>query len=146
VLEHLDDDVLALEKMREMCNRYLLVSVPGGKLDDNGRTNGHFRHYTEEDLVQKMQNAGYKVIRSFTCGWPVHSLFYRQLMRRLPRSTTNRVGLGAYGPGKRALMSVADFAYRFNLSVVGTEIIAIGVPDETVASGNQRKPTHKHAD
>jgi SAM-dependent methyltransferase len=128
VLEHLENDVLALERMREMCNRYLLVSVPGGKLDHNGRTNGHFRHYTRPDLVHKMEKAGFEVIRSFTCGWPVHSLFYRQLMRRLPRSATNQVGLGAYGPGKRVLMNIADLAYRLNLSFVGTEVFAIGTP------------------
>ncbi len=133
VLEHLSDDVLALRKMREMCKRYTLISVPGGKFDDNGRANGHYRHYTKADLTEKMQRAGYKVIRAFTCGWPVHSLFYRQLMRRMPRSAMDKVGLGEYTPAKRMVMDIADFAYRFNLPFVGTEVFAIGVPDHSRA-------------
>jgi SAM-dependent methyltransferase len=129
VLEHLEDDVLAIERMRQMCKRYLLVSVPGGKFDANGRQNGHFRHYTKQDLVQKMERAGFRVIRAFTCGWPVHSLFYRQLMRHLPRTALDQVGLGAYSLKKRLLMDIADFGYRLNLNFVGTEVFAIGVPD-----------------
>jgi len=68
------------------------------------------------------------VVRAFTCGWPVHSLFYRQLMRRLPRGAVTQVGLGPYDRNTRLLMDVADVAYRFNLSFVGTEVFAIGEP------------------
>jgi SAM-dependent methyltransferase len=128
VLEHLSDDVAALERMRAMCTKYTLISVPGGELDEHGRKNGHYRHYTKADLVQKMEQAGFRVVRAFTCGWPVHSLFYRQLMRHLPRAAVTQVGLGPYTPRTRALMDLADFAYRFNLSFVGTEVFAIGVP------------------
>jgi SAM-dependent methyltransferase len=128
VLEHLEDDVAALERMRKMCRRHVVISVPGGELDDHGRGNGHFRHYTKEDLVRKMERTGFAVTRAFTCGWPVHSLVYRQLTRHLPRRAVVHVGLGAYGSAKRALMHVADFGYRFNLSFIGTEVIAVGVP------------------
>ena len=129
VLEHLSDDVDALKRMRAMCRKYTLVSVPGGQLDEHGRKNGHYRHYTKADLVRKMEQAAFRVIRSFTCGWPVHSLLYRQLIRHLPRTAVTQVGLGPYTPRTRVIMDVADLAYRFNLSFVGTEVFAIGVPD-----------------
>jgi len=112
-----------------MTKRYALISVPGGEFDEHGRKNGHYRHYTKTDLVEKMERAGFRVVRAFTCGWPVHSLLYRQLTRRLPRTTIDQVGLGAYDRKKRMLMNIADFAYRFNLSFIGTEVFAIGVPD-----------------
>jgi hypothetical protein len=128
VLEHLADDVDALKRMRQMCRKYTLISVPGGQLDEHGKKNGHYRHYTKAELVQKMEQAGFRVVRAFTCGWPVHSLFYRQLMRRLPRGAVTQVGLGPYDRKTRLLMDVADVAYRFNLSFVGTEVFAIGEP------------------
>jgi hypothetical protein len=140
VLEHLVDDVLALKQMRQMCRRYTLVSVPGGKLDDNGRENGHYRHYTKADLTEKMEQAGFRVIRAFTCGWPMHSLFYRQLMRHVPRSATNKVGLGPYTPARRKLMDLADLAYRLNLNFVGTEVFAIGVPADQPSSAVSGSP------
>lgn len=145
VLEHLEDDVLAIERMREMCKRYLLVSVPGGTFDENGRQNGHFRHYTKQDLVRKMEKAGFRVIRAFTCGWPVHSFLYRQLMRRLPRAALDQVGLGAYSRKKRLLMDIADLGYRLNLGFVGTEVFAIGVPDGNRSVGGVRSADRDHA-
>ncbi len=128
VLEHLSDDIVALERMRSMCMGTLIVSVPGGQLDDRGRRNGHYRHYTRRDLVQKMERTGFRVTRSFTCGWPVHSLFYRQLLRALPQDAVEKVGLGGYDRRKRTIMRLADWAYRLNLSFIGTEVFAVGVP------------------
>lgn len=126
VLEHLEDDVAALTQLRKMCGHYLLISVPGGQLDEHGRRMGHYRHYTRDGLVQKMEQAGFYVARSFTCGWPVHSLLYRALIRYLPTGAVEQVGLGAYDVKKRALMKIADWAYRLNLPFIGTEVFAIG--------------------
>ncbi|GEM_PF-340603 len=128
VLEHLKDDLAALRNLWAMCRRYVLISVPGGELDEHGRRMGHYRHYTKDGLVQKMEQAGFRVVRIFTCGWPVHSLLYRQLVRRLPRNAVEQVGLGQYDWKKRTIMNLADFAYRLNLPFVGTEVFAIGVP------------------
>jgi SAM-dependent methyltransferase len=128
VLEHLSDDVGALERMRKMCKRNIIVSVPGGQLDARGRRYGHYRHYTKRGVVQKMAQAGCRVTRAFMCGWPVHSLLYRQLLRHLPQGAVDHVGLGGYDRRKRLIMQVADWAYRFNLSFVGTEVFAIGEP------------------
>lgn len=128
VLEHLKDDLAALRKLKTMCRGYVLISVPGGELDDHAKKNGHYRHYTKDGLVQKMEQAGFRVVRAFTCGWPVHSLLYRQLVRHLPKKAVEQVGLGEYDWKKRAIMNIADLVYRFNLPFVGTEIFAIGVP------------------
>lgn len=128
VLEHLKDDLAALKKLRRMCQGSILISVPGGELDDHGRRMGHYRHYTKEGLALKMEQAGFRVVRAFSCGWPVHSVFYRQLVRHLPQQAVEQVGLGPYDWKKRVLMEMADVAYRFNLSFIGTEIFAIGVP------------------
>lgn len=130
VLEHLEDDLAALRKLKTMCRGYALISVPGGDLDDHGRRMGHYRHYTKESLVLKMEQAGFRVVRVFSCGWPVHSVCYRQLIRHLPQGAVEQVGLGSYGWKKRAVMTLADMTYRLNLPFVGTEVFAIGVPDD----------------
>lgn len=128
VFEHLRDDLSALKKLREVCDRYVLISVPGGRLDDHGRRNGHYRHYTREGLSEKLEQAGFEVVRAFTCGWPVHSLLYRQLMRRLPKKWVQNAGLGAYTPRQKALARIMGWAWYFNLSFVGTEVFAIARP------------------
>lgn len=128
VLEHLEDDLLGLRKLLQLCGRYIVVSVPGGKLDAHGRLNDHYRHYTKASLSAVMREAGFDIIRTFSCGWPVHSMFYRYALRVLPRSLVAGAGLGEYSSGKRAAMQVLDYAYRFNLPFIGTEVFAIGTP------------------
>jgi SAM-dependent methyltransferase len=126
VLEHLEDDLAALKQLKKMCARYVVISVPGGRLDEHGRRNGHYRHYTRAELVFKMEQAGFAVMRSFTCGWPIHSLFYRAMVRYLPQTAIQSVGLGAYDARKRMVMQLADWMYRLNLPWVGTEVFAVG--------------------
>lgn len=136
VLEHVQDDVTALKVMRRMCGKYILISVPGGKLDERGRRNGHFRHYTTADLRAKMEQAGFHVQRIFACGWPMHSLVYRQLVRHLPQSTVEAVGLGRYSPTKKVLLQAFHLLNFLNLPFVGTEIIAVGTPiDQSTGPG-----------
>ncbi len=130
VLEHLKDDLGALQKLRRIFRKYIIISVPGGKLDERGRRNGHYRHYTRQGLVETMERAGFTVIRSFTCGWPVHSFLYRQLVRHLPQRSIEATGLGSYTLMKRAVMQVGDWAYRLNLPFIGTEVFAVGSPRE----------------
>ena len=128
VLEHLEDDLCALQKLRQMCRRYIVVNVPGGKLDAHGRWNGHYRHYTTGSLSAVMREADFDVIRSFSCGWPVHSMLYRYAVRVLPQNLVAGTGLGEYSRAKKAAMQLLDYAYRLNLSFVGTEVFAIGTP------------------
>lgn len=130
VLEHLNDDIMALKKLAAMSRKYVLINVPGGKLDEHAKTVGHYRHYTKRLLVKRMEQAGIRVIRVFACGWPFQSLVYRQLVRRLPRRTVERIGLGAYSPFKKKLMQIAEWLYLLNLSFIGTEIFAIGIPED----------------
>lgn len=131
VLEHVDDDVTALRNLQRMARKHVVISVPGGVLDDRGRRNGHFRHYTKAGLVDKMTAAGFHDIRAFTCGWPIHSLLYRYLVRYLPQGTVERAGLGAYSRTRRTVMTLLDWAYRLNLPFVGTEVFAVGVPADS---------------
>jgi 2-polyprenyl-3-methyl-5-hydroxy-6-metoxy-1,4-benzoquinol methylase len=98
VLEHIEDDLLALRKLRQLCRRHVLVSVPGGKLDAHGQRNGHYRHYTKQSLCAVMRTAGFDVTRTFSCGWPVHSLVYRYAVRALPSSVVAHAGLGGTRP------------------------------------------------
>lgn len=128
VLEHLREDRAGLRTLRGLCGNAVVISVPGGNLDAHGRANGHYRHYTTRELAEKMREAGFEVRRIYNYGWPVHSLFYRLLVRLLPRRMVEGVGLGTYSPRKIFVMRLLDWAYRLNLSFVGTEVIAVGVP------------------
>lgn len=66
VLEHIEDDVLVLKKIKKLLktNGRLIVLVPAyqalyGKRD---KSIGHFRRYTAGELTQKLEKAGFNVL------------------------------------------------------------------------------------
>ncbi len=66
VLEHIDDDVAALQDLSAMLkdNGHLCIFVPAlpflySKLD---RIFGHFRRYSHAELKQKVENTGLKIV------------------------------------------------------------------------------------
>lgn len=66
VLEHLDDDRLAVREISRILRRggYLIVSVPSHYyFSDYFDLMGHFRHYTRSQLVQLLGDAGFTVVR-----------------------------------------------------------------------------------
>lgn len=91
VLEHIEDDVFALEQIFE-------VLVPGGRLvlivpahmglyGTMDRSIGHFRRYTCQDLAAKLHQAGFEITRQKyinpigALGWFVNG---RILRRKVP--------------------------------------------------------------
>jgi SAM-dependent methyltransferase len=75
VLEHIEDDTLALEEWRERLRPrgWLLMSVPAHqkKYAAADRAAGHFRRYERADLSAKLDKTGYEVtmLRSYGVGF-----------------------------------------------------------------------------
>lgn len=116
VLEHLEDDVLALERISE-------VLVPGGQLilivpahaclyGTMDRAIGHFRRYNRQELAFKLHQAGFKVrtqryINAIgALGWLVNG---RILHREIPPVTQLKLF-------NRLMPLVVAFERRFDTS------------------------------
>jgi SAM-dependent methyltransferase len=72
VLEHLEEDVLALQRWRGHTRRWLLVSVPFdparfGATDVHA---GHFRRYTTKSLSAALSHADFRLTNVLTYGFP----------------------------------------------------------------------------
>lgn len=65
VLEHIEDDVLALQNLRSLLLQgYLITIVPAhqtlfGKMD---QTIGHFRRYNKKSFKQELESVGFSVV------------------------------------------------------------------------------------
>lgn len=96
VLEHIEDDLFALEQMRE-------VLVPGGKLSllvpshqflygEFDRAVGHFRRYEKRELKEKLERVGFRV----------NELKFFSLVAMLPWFINGRVLKRDYLPPNQA--------------------------------------------
>lgn len=136
VLEHLQNDRVALERLGTLLapNGKLILSVPAGERTRFDRAIGHLRHYTEEQLSERLHDAGFHVERVFSWGFPFHS-FYRWVVkwaaratlrasgapRRLKRGGPNAVLSGAYSAFALGLRPL----YLLNSSQCGPQVFAV---------------------
>jgi len=112
VLEHIRDDQQALEEMYQMFSGEgnLILLVPAltflyGSLDKNL---GHYRRYDKEDLVKKVEGAGFQVRAAFyfnffgALGWLVHSRILKLdfIPRRTFKSAEKMIPLFKFLEGK----------------------------------------------
>lgn len=78
VLEHLDDDIAALNRLRDFVleDGHLLLSVPAhAKLwDATDEWAGHVRRYERDELEEKLRVAGWQPIVIYNYGFPLINL------------------------------------------------------------------------
>jgi SAM-dependent methyltransferase len=130
VLEHLEDDIAALERLRELVRDggYLVLSVPAHtKLwDAADEWAGHVRRYERDELCDKLTRSGWQPIVIYNYGFPLvnltrrlRALLYSRLNRKSGPTTqkdaTLRSGLQSEGPVSRLayLLSAYGHLARF---------------------------------
>lgn len=75
VLEHIEDDRAALSDWYRLVNPggNFVMSVPAhpSMFSAEDEMAGHYRRYTKQDLIQKIQEAGFQDVKVYAYGFPV---------------------------------------------------------------------------
>ena len=124
VLEHIEDDVAAIGNLDRMCGKYLLITVPGGRYNSTSKLNGHFRHYSRQEVLDKVAPFGYRILHIREWGFPLHSL-YKTALGMLSMEAQKQVGLGKYGPMKRFISSMLYYGFYANSFDKGENVILL---------------------
>lgn len=99
VVEHIDDDVTAIEAIAAMTGKYLIVSTLQGTMRPYEDQVGHYRNYAKGELQAKIEATGLRVKRVVEWGFPFFSPLYRDLFRATGLQPTQ----GQFGPFRRLL-------------------------------------------
>lgn len=124
VLEHIDDDRSAMKNLRRMCapGGHLVVTTVQGrmrKFEPEGV--GHVRNYARGELVAKLREAGFEIVKSVSWGFPLYSPLYRNWLEM-----TNAAGTeGEFGTGRKLLATALYYFFFLNLPVWGDEIFVL---------------------
>ena len=109
VIEHVDDDEKAVHNMASW-TRHLVLTVPGGVLDDDARAMGHLRHYSKESLSRIVERAGMEILECREWGFPLAYPWYARLRNRAGTG----VATGEYSLKKRLLTHALYAAFFAN--------------------------------
>ena len=124
VLEHVPDDVAILKNLALVTGRYLVISTVQGRMRGFEPKIGHVRNYAPGELVQKVEQAGFRVIRCIEWGFPFYSPLYRDFLDLVGgRGTT-----GEFGLMRRAISETLYYLFMLNSSRRGDEILVLAEP------------------
>ena len=75
VLEHIENDEESLKKWNSLLvnDGFLLISVPSHmkKWGDNDDFAGHIRRYEKKELIKKLLDAGFDIVKFYSYGYPI---------------------------------------------------------------------------
>ena len=145
VLEHLKDDRMALEHLRDLLvpGGVLILTVPGGRPTRFDLSIGHRRHYDPVALEAALEEVGLCVHRVVAWGFPFHSL-YRSLVRLASAAVAPSDGGAASGRAARLRSGLLGWGYRA-LGLVLTPLFYLNLPrrgQQVLALGRRPRGAH----
>lgn len=121
VLEHLDDDVAALKTCRELLtdDGSLLITVPADpalwtRWDDLA---GHVRRYRKQELVSKLETAGFRVRQLTSWGFPLTRWLVHRGARMRSRRLDEKHAGGEVPSALRRILPLASIAFKITARV-----------------------------
>jgi SAM-dependent methyltransferase len=121
VLEHIPDDLLALQNLKKMTGKYLLVSTPQGKMRKFEKQVGHVRNYAPGELVKKIESSGFKILSVVEWGFPFYSPLYRNFLDMIGSKGT----MGEFGLVRKLVAKLIYWIFLLNSSKRGDEILVL---------------------
>jgi len=121
VLEHIQDDVKALQNMYVMTGKYFLLIVPTGPLFHQEAQNvGHVHGFSKTEINRKLEQVGFKIIKKIAWGFPLY-IIYRRVIMNFPQQKLRK----ETGFLKRLFSSILYFLLFFNLPVWGNRYFVL---------------------
>ncbi len=121
VLEHLPDDLRAIQNLARMTRKYLVVSAPQGCMRRFEATVGHVRNYAYRELVYKLEQNGFRMVRVIEWGFPFYSPLYRDLLDLMGARGTE----GKFGPARKLISIALYHLFMLNSSKRGDEVVVL---------------------
>ena len=82
VLEHVEDWQTLLKKIADISNRYILISVPTGRMREYEVQVGHLRNFKKGEIEDFLKSNGFDVIKVFYAGFPFYSPLGRDWLNK----------------------------------------------------------------
>ncbi|MBK8871467.1 MAG: class I SAM-dependent methyltransferase [Elusimicrobia bacterium] len=127
IIEHVEDPVRFLSNARALANPHggrLYLSTQSGRIGETERRVGHIRHFSKREMVELLNQAGWKPIRVWTCGFPFHDAA-KWAANLSPNSAMRHFSERPYGTWQTLLCALLRLAYRFNSSTRGSQLFAV---------------------
>lgn len=120
VLEHIEDDVSAIKNLHKM-SEYIIITVPIGKMGAEDLQVGHVRRYSKNEMVNKLENAGFEIIKLREWGFPFYSPLYRSIIKHTAEESRS----GKFGIIRKLISTALYYIFLLNVFDKGDRIVIL---------------------
>jgi SAM-dependent methyltransferase len=113
VLEHVSDWKVCLDKLIMSANKYVILTVPAGKVFAIDKKVGHVDHFTKKQIAEYLDIIGQKEYDIYYWGWPFHTL-YKNLININPEKIYSNFGSRKYSTFEKLVSKVINSLFYFN--------------------------------
>ena len=125
LLEHIEDWEKVAKVMTKISNRYIIVSVPIGRMREYEKEHGHFRNYQNGEIESFFEENGFQTIKTYYAGFPFWSPITRDLLNLLPIDNTSDVQV-EMGLAKKIVSLLLYYSFRhFSLKNKGDQFVGL---------------------
>ena len=124
IIEHIKDDEKFLKNICKMTNKYLLICTLLGKMMPWEKKVGHVRNYSENELVDKLNNSGFSVLKIKKWGFPFYSPLYRSILQHTP----DNLNIGKFGLFRKIVSQFLYFVFLLSLPNKGDVVLVLAEP------------------
>lgn len=125
MVEHTRDDATAMRHLAAMASRWILITVPSGRVYPSDQAMGHVRHYSRESLRTLAESAGFRTVSCFAWGWPFHSL-YRHGLNMATDDVLKGFGQEKYSAAQKLLCELLYLLFFANALWGGQQLFYLG--------------------
>lgn len=123
VIEHLENDTAAIQNIKKITGKYAMIATIQGRMRRNERSIGHVRNYKYGELRQKVEAAGFNVMRMIEWGFPLYSPLFRDVIGMFPSS--EQYSYGSYTLFKKFISHVLYLLFMLNRENKGDVIFIL---------------------
>lgn len=123
-IEHIDDYKLAIKNLCAMSKRYVLITVPTGKIFKSDRIYGHYRHFKPKVIKQELEKNGFGVVKHMKWGFPFHNL-YKILVNQGDVTTRYNAYARSFSLTQKLLAHFLYGLFFLNLPYYGFQLVVL---------------------
>lgn len=101
LLEHIENWKVAVKNLCVMADKYLLITVPSGRIHKIDRIVGHIRHYQGYELADEIKKYGFYVVLFKRWGFPFHTIYKYLINLTDPEKVYESFATGSYSITKK---------------------------------------------
>ena len=98
VIEHIDNYGKAIANLCKMSAKYLLITVPSGKVFNIDGKVGHFRHFDIQTIEKEVEKNGFRAVFKRYWGFPFHTIYKNAINEIAPDAVYKNFAESSYGP------------------------------------------------